>query len=445
VRAGATASLRSPAWAIVGALSVTETVSWGILYYAFAAFLAPMRADLGLSTAQLTGAFSLGLLVAGLAGIPVGRHLDRHSPRPLMTAGSIAGVVLVVAWSQVQSAAAFYALWVAIGIVMATVLYEPAFTVLAKHFPAADQRRRAMTAMTLVAALASFIFLPLAQALIDAHGWRDALLILAAILAVVTVPLHALVVRAPADEHPRAPAAPSVPAGAALRSRPFWLLSIAFFVASVAGLAMMVHAIPFLVERGHSPAFAAFAVGLVGVSQIPGRLLFAPLAAVLPRPAATAALFVLIAAGIGVLVMVHATWAVIAGLVLLGMGNGMSTLARATAIADLFGAGAYGTIASVAAFATTAARAVGPVAAALYAAAFGYPALLWTLVAITALAAWLAYRADLNDDAPARQGRAGVYGGGGVVGARRSGHHVESNVPGRCTGGISRTWGREKA
>ena len=46
----------------------------------------------------------------------------------------------------------------------------------------------------------------------------------------------------------------------------------------------MVHAIPFLLERGYSPAFAAFAVGLIGVSQIPGRLLFAPLAERLPHP-----------------------------------------------------------------------------------------------------------------------------------------------------------------
>jgi MFS family permease len=387
--------LRSRAWAIVGALSVTETVSWGILYYAFAAFLAPMRAGLGLSTSQLTGAFSLGLLVAGVAGIAVGRYLDRHSPRPLMTVGSIAGVALVVAWSQVDGLVAFYALWVAIGLVMATVLYEPAFVVLAKHFPAAEPRRRAMTALTLVAALASFIFLPLTQALIDAHGWREALLILAAILAVTTIPLHALVLRgAPAADWDAPDVTPSVPARDALRSGPFWLLSAAFFLASVAGLAMTVHSIPFLVERGHSPAFAAFAVGLVGISQIPGRLLFAPLAARLPRPAAIAALFVLIAVGIAVLVTVHATWAVIIGLVLLGMGNGMSTLARATSIADLFGAGAYGTIASVAAFLTTAARAVGPVAAALYAAAFGYVALLWSLVAVTALAAVLAYRAE---------------------------------------------------
>ena len=67
------------------------------------------------------------------------------------------------------------------------------------------------------------------------------------------------------------------------------------------------------------------------------------------------------------------------------MGNGMATLARATAIADLYGSGAYGTIAGVAGGMTTAARAAGPFAAALYATAVGYTTLLWTL-ALLALA-----------------------------------------------------------
>ena len=155
-----------------------------------------MQRELGFSAAELTGAFSLALLVAGVAGIGVGRYLDRHSPRVLMTAGSVAGALLVLAWSRVEGLAAFYALWVAIGLVMAAVLYEPAFTVLAKWFAdagertagddRADARRRASS---------SFIFLPLGQALIDAHGWRDALVILAVVLAAVTVPLHAVVLR----------------------------------------------------------------------------------------------------------------------------------------------------------------------------------------------------------------------------------------------------------
>ena len=223
---------RTRAWGIVGALSITETISWGILYYAFAVFLLPMQRELGYSAAQLTGAFSLALLVSAVAGIAVGRHLDRHSPRTVMTAGSVAGVLLVVAWSQVHGLLAFYALWIGIGVVMAAVLYEPAFTVLAKWFPRSVERRRAMTAMTLAGALASFIFLPLAQALIDAYGWRDALLVLAAILALGPFPLHAVALRkAPAGGRRRAPT-PSTSAGEALRSTSFWLLSGAFFLAT---------------------------------------------------------------------------------------------------------------------------------------------------------------------------------------------------------------------
>ena len=372
-------------WAIAGTLSVTETVSWGILYYAFAVFLVPMQASLGFSAAQLTGAFSVGILVSAIAGIAVGRHLDRRGPRALMTAGSVAGALLVLAWSRVESLAALYAVWAGIGAVMAAVLYEPAFTVLAKHFPAAAERRRAMTAMTLVGALASFIFLPLSQALIERLGWRDALAVLALVLAALTVPLHAAVLR-PAPPAPPAATATTATAADVLRSRGFWLLSAAFFLASVAAIAMTVMAIPFLLERGYGASFAAFAVGLVGISQIPGRLLFGALGG----GRSIAVVFVLVAAGIATVVAAQATWMVVAGLVALGMGNGMATLARATAIADAYGAHAYGTIAGVAAALTTGARAGGPVAAAVFAAAFGYAALLWTLAALAGLAAALA-------------------------------------------------------
>jgi predicted MFS family arabinose efflux permease len=386
---------RTRAWGIVGALSITETVSWGILYYAFAVFLLPMQRELGYSPAQLTGAFSLALLVSAVAGIAVGRHLDRCSPRAVMTLGSAAGAVLVLAWSQIHGLAAFYALWAGIGLVMAAVLYEPAFTVLAKWFPEPAPRRRAMTAMTLAGALASFIFLPLAQTLIDGYGWRDALVVLALVLAVVTVPLHAVSLRqAPAAPASRHGSAPTASAREALRSMPFWLLSGAFFLATAAAIAFTVQGIPFLLERGYSPAFAALSIGVIGVSQIPGRLLFAPIAERLPAPWGTVSLFVLIAAGLALIVAVDATVAVVAGLVLLGMGNGMATLARATVIADRYGAAAYGTIAGVAASATIGARAAAPVAAAAYATVAGYGALLVTLGALAAFAAVLAYLAE---------------------------------------------------
>ena len=354
-----------------------------------------MREDLGFSTAQITGAFSMAILVSAVTGIAVGRYLDRHGPRKLMTGGSVAGVLLLLAWSRVEGLAVLYAVWFGIGLVMAAVLYEAAFTVLAKHFAAPQERRRAMTAVTLVAALSSFIFVPLSQLLIDAHGWRDALVVLAVILGAVTVPLHALVLRRAPDvgraaEHH----APSARAGAVLRSANFWVLSSAFFLSQFAAIAALVHAIPFLLERGYSTTFAAFAVGFFGIAQIPGRVLFAPLAARLRPATSTALVFLLVAAGVGVIVAIPGPAAVIGGFVLLGMGNGMATLARATVIADRYGQAAYGTIAGVAQSVTIAARGAAPVTASLYLAVVGYETLLWSLVAVAVASVLLGYGAE---------------------------------------------------
>ena len=72
-------------------------ISWGVLYYAFSVLVGPMQSELGWTRAQITGAFSVALIVNGLSGVAVGQWLDRRGPCLLMTAGSILGVVLVLA------------------------------------------------------------------------------------------------------------------------------------------------------------------------------------------------------------------------------------------------------------------------------------------------------------------------------------------------------------
>src|SRR5262249_43436734 len=103
-------------WVVVAGLCVTETVSWGILYHGFPLFLGPMEAELGWSRVQITGAFSLGLLSSALAALPVGRFIDRHGARGLMTAGSCMASLLVLAWSRIDSLPALYALWLLMGL-----------------------------------------------------------------------------------------------------------------------------------------------------------------------------------------------------------------------------------------------------------------------------------------------------------------------------------------
>jgi MFS family permease len=380
-------------WVVTATLAVTETISWGILFYGFPVMLKPMEAELRWSRVALTGAFSVALATQGLAALLVGRWLDRHSPRGLMTAGSLAAALGVWLWAQVGTLVGFYLLWAALGAVMATVLYEPAFTVVAKWFTGAD-RRWALTAVTLVAGLASFVFLPLENALIEAYGWRRALEILAVVLAVTTVPLHALVLRqAPAPVETAAPSggeeeAPSTAAADAFRTPTFRLLAAAWvgFTFVMSGLAA--HQVAYLIERGFTDAFAAFATGMLGAMQLGGRLLFAPLLGVLPRRHVTTLTFVALLSGLAILAAGSGPATVWLFIVIYGAARGMGTLLRATLVAELFGSAHYGAISGTLSLIATAAQAAAPVAVgALYQVFSGYQPVLWTLVGVVALAA----------------------------------------------------------
>jgi MFS family permease len=330
-----------------------------------------------------------------------------------MTLGSLAGALLVLAWSQVDDLFLFYLVWIGIGLAMACVLYEAAFTVVTKWFR--ERRRQALTAVTLVGGWASFVFSPLSNWLIDAQGWRHALITLALILAAATIPLHAFFLR-PAPKHdeqeapalvpgdPPAPLAePQVDTEAAVSSSAFWYLIAAFVLSSFAISAIAVHLIPYLLEGGRSARFAAFAAGLMGLMQVPGRIVFAGAAAILPRRYEASAVFLLQGAGLAVLAATTAAPGAIAAVCLFGMGNGMATLVRATAIADAYGSAFYGSIAGIAAACATGARAVAPVvAAAAYVAFNGYEPLLWLLVVTSVVAALAARLANRRLQAPGR-------------------------------------------
>ena len=363
-------------WIVVAGLCITETVSWGILYYGFPVMLRPMEAELGYSRVELTGAFSVGMGLAALASVPVGRWIDRHGARALMTLGSCLGVALVVLWSHVQSLPALYAVWGAMGLVLAATLYEPAFAAVVGWFTTGP-RDRALLIVTLVAGFASTIFMPIEAWLVSRVGWRGSLLVLAAILAVLTIPIHALVLRPP-PRRPTSPAEPgrmsSIPGmtlSAAASTVIFWVLAVAFFFGNFTTNSVTVHLIPYLSDRGYSPTLAAVMIGWLGAMQVPARLVFAPIVARFGHRAATAAIFFGQALGLAQLALVSRLPTLIPMVVVLGASNGMSTLARATTVAEVFGPRHYGAISGAIAMGSNGARALAPVGASALQVAFG--------------------------------------------------------------------------
>ena len=341
-------------WVIALALAITETVSYGVMFYAFSVFIAPMEAELGWSRAQLTGAFSLSLLITGLVGVPVGYWLDKRGGRLLMTAGSIGSTILVALWSQVQTLPEFTLIMILLGFCGAAVLYEPAFAVIATWF--SRRRGTAMAVLTFVAGFSSTLFIPLSDALLVAQGWRGAVLSLAVLLGAITIPLHGLLMRGkPQDlglqpdgalETARPAQRSEINLRAVLRSRYFWVLTLAFALSTLSISAVRIHFIPLLISVGIHPTSAAWASGSIGVMQVVGRMIFAPVERHFSSKTMVAGVFALLALSLAVLLLGNAGWIIALFVALFGMAIGTHTLARPLIVADSYGAAYYGRISS---------------------------------------------------------------------------------------------------
>lgn len=410
-------------WVLVLALGLTETVSYGILSYSFPVFIAPMGAELGWSKAAITGAFSVALLTSGVVAIPLGRWVDRHGARWVMTTGAVLATTVLLLWSRVEDLAAFYLLSLALGMAMAAVLYEPAFAVVANWF--VELRGRALTVLTFMGGFASVIFVPLATALVAGQGWREALLWLAGILALLTIPLHALLLRRRPEDlglevdgglrrhatapsrtsRPRPPPStqPSITAHQAVRSASFRWLAVAFGLSALTTVGVAVHLIPLLLERGFSMGFAGAAIGMVGMMALPGRLIFTPLGGRWPRAVVTASIFALSALGLGILRVTGGAYGVWIFVALFGAGFGAITPARAALLAEFYGREHYASISGVLALVVALSGAAAPIGfSGLYRVAGGYDAVLWTLLVISLLSGAAVIRAGVAEASAGR-------------------------------------------
>lgn len=372
-------------------LCVTEITSWGVLYYALPVLAPAIAADTGWSVPAVTGAFSAGLVVSALVGVPVGRWLDRIGPRLLMTVGSVLAVPAVVMIAFAGSFPVFVAGWLLAGVAMAGTLYPPAFAALTRWW--GPRRVTALTGLTLLAGLASTVFAPVTAALLTGLGWRDAYLVLALILALITIPAHLLGLRGPWPPAEHADSAVvGLPPGQVVRSRPFLALVATITAGTFAAFAVVVNQVPLFLERGLSTSTAAWALGLGGVGQVTGRLFYRPLSTRLGVRARTVAVLAMAAAGTALLAVLPGPAVLLIGAVMFtGAARGVFTLLQATAVTDRWGASHYGRLSGILSAPALLATALAPWAGAALAAALGgYPALFVVLAGVAGCGALLA-------------------------------------------------------
>lgn len=347
----------------IPALALTLVISWGSLYYAFALLVRPMQAELQASNAALMGAYSLGLLVWGLATGVVGALLPRIGGRVLMTVGSLLAGLMFHALGRVESVLATCIVWCGLGLAMAMTLYEPAFAIVVQACPA--DRRRNITVLALAGGLASSVFWPLTAALVEHLGWRGAASALGGLQLLLCAPLHAALLPGRARN-----AAPGAPAHATALAEPaprrvLALLALAFSVNGFVTAALAMHVIPLLESRGAAPGTAVMLAACIGPMQVLGRALeFMSGGALDARRLGLLALG-LIPLALGALWL--AAWQpLLCGLFIAayGAGLGLMTIVRATTPLALFGPERYAALSGTLGTPALLARAAGPMGAA---------------------------------------------------------------------------------
>lgn len=379
-------------WRAVGALGVTQIIAWGSIYYAFSLLIQPLAKAVAASQSVVVGAFSAALLVAGLASSVVGMLIDHFGGRWVMAFGSLLGAALLAALSQVHAVYQLYLVWAGLGVVMAATLYDPAFAVLVQLFR--ERQRSAITAVTLFGGFASTVFWPLTQWLIERHGWQHALLLLALLQLVICAPLHALMLPSGAQS-PVGKRAKGEEDRAALRSivrQPsFYLLCMAFTGNALIFSAMSVHFIPLLADKGLTATQAAWVGATIGPMQVLGRLLeWRFMSHLSPSTVGVVAMWLLPASLVLLCPSGNLLWWLALFSVLYGLSNGVMTIVRGAIPAELYGHGQYGAVNGAMATPVLIAKAAGPFAAALAMQMFPHPSdMLWVLVAVGAVSAWL--------------------------------------------------------
>ena len=333
-------------------LSLAQLISWGSTFYLFGLIIEPMEAELHISRAQSSLAFSLMLFAEGALAYAVGRWIDRGHARPVMSAGSAGVALCLLAHTQVTSLLGFYAVWAALGLCLSGVLYPPVFAVVTRRYP--QDFRRAIITITFLGGLASAVFIPLTLGLIGALGWRATLVVLAGINLLVCLPVHGLLLRGepttpvqslvvPQASPPSTASVAPLPAdslGAHLRSPVFWLIGLFSAVGMAITAAIPPHLVPLLRERALPEHWVMLVPASIGVVQVVGRFMIYKLEhhfnvhrvnrfIVLLMPVSLLLLAALMVAGPTVAVVLGLVFATV-----FGLANGMLTIVKGTAMAE---------------------------------------------------------------------------------------------------------------
>ncbi len=352
-------------WWIVIACFIYSIYCTGIIVYGFTAFFDPLITQFGWSYAQISLAASFRGAESGLISPALGFFVDKWGSKWMLFIGAAITGLGFILLSQINSLGGFYAAFVVVALGVSFANPATISPIAANWF-----RKRVGLAMGILSAGFAFggLLIPVIIKLIDSLGWRTALLILGIGAIVICLPLSLIVRHKPEpygysqDGEPLSnekqinpgklpkvtnhPVEIEITTKAALKSRTFWHLTIAYCLQYITVSAVIAHIMPYLNSININRSTASFFAAAIPIVSIFGRLGGGWFSDKLNKKGTAIASFVVI--GIGTILFNFISndtlWLLILAVILFSLSYGSGNSIRAVLLRDYFGRSRFGTI-----------------------------------------------------------------------------------------------------
>lgn len=352
---------------VLAALAVM-VLMWGT-NYSFSVFFTPLRIEFGWTQAATAGAFGLAMLLEGFGSMFIGRMNDRFGARWVVTICGLCmgfGLLLMSRITQVWQMYLFYGVMIGIGL---SGSYVPLASTVTRWY----EKKMGLMVGIIAAGmgLGTMIMTPIAENLIQAHGWRSSYIIVGLGVIICITGLAQLIRNPAAGDLPASrrginPSAlterrvKSVATRTALKTTQLWLLCVICFFWGGVSIIIIVHIAPHIIELGFSSAQAASVLSVIGGVVFGAKILMG----IFTDKIGSKRTFII---GLGAMFLAlcwllfsKELWSLYLFAIIYAFGYSGGSVIMPTIVAEIFGFGSHGGILGIVNFSACCGAALGP-------------------------------------------------------------------------------------
>jgi len=337
----------------------------------FGVFLSSLLVEFGWTRAMTSGAFTLSMILEGVAGIVAGRLTDRFGPRIVMVG---CGFCLGLGYLLMSQISVIWQLYLFLGVMIGTGMsgaIVPLVSTVAKWFV---RRRGVMTGIVLAGTSAGIMIIPLlAGRLISAYGWRTSYIVLGIIVLISVILAAQFLRRDPTrmrllpyganevKEESSYQRATGFSLQQAIHTKQLWFLCVMYFIALFCQLSILVHIVIHITGMGFSAASAASILSIIGGASVVGGIMMGNIADRIGYGPSLIICFVLTAITSFWLMVAREMWMLYLVTAIWGFATAGMVALFSPIGAQLFGLNSHGAIFGVVNLTGTIGGATGPV------------------------------------------------------------------------------------